>query len=208
MSENNASVARVRNMVIRIVLIALAALLLLYGVLVLIEWLMKKDTPGVLPPKLEHWPVDDSFDVFSDGEYMEYDRRVHYYDPNSGATYSVEEEDVATLDAGIRLFYYYFQAAIAGDEQAYSNCFTEKYQKSGKLPEDFTMQMIYDIRVAPEESFDENTLAFRVEYKIRKNNGTLRDDMESDVSRAQIFTLVPNGYEYLIDNIVLYTSFQ
>ncbi len=157
------------------------------------------------PQNIQFYPVDEDLDILSDPEYLEYDHRVFFYDSDSGATYSVEEEDLPTLDPTIRFFHEYFQTIILGDEEAYADCFVSDYEEP--LPDNFTMQMVYDIYVQPYVSEETGENTFRVEYKIHKNNGTFRNDMGSDVSRALLFVLQDQGSTYLIEEIVPFTNY-
>ncbi|MBE6661312.1 MAG: hypothetical protein E7605_07930 [Ruminococcaceae bacterium] len=166
------------------------------------KWFRKDEQPA---QNIKFYPIDEDLDILSDAEYLEYDRRVFYYDIDSGATFSVEEEDLPTLDARIRFFHDYFQTVILGDEEAYADCFVSDYDKP--LPENFTMQMVYDIYIEPYYSDRLNEIAYRVEYKIHKNNGTFRNDMGSDVSRALLFVLAEEDGAYRIQKIVLFTSY-
>lgn len=157
------------------------------------------------PQNIEFYPIDEDLDILTDAEYLEYDHRVFYYDADNGATYSVEEEDLPTLDAQICFFYDYFNIVILGDEEAYAECFVSDYDKP--LPESFTMQMVYDIHVEPYYSERVGKNAYRVEYKIHKNNGTFRNDMGSDVSLPLLFILQEEGSAYRIKQIVPFTQY-
>ncbi len=157
------------------------------------------------PQNIEFYPIDEDLDILTDAEYLEYDHRVFYYDADNGATYSVEEENLPTLDAQICFFYDYFNIVILGDEEAYAECFVSDYDKP--LPESFTMQMVYDIHVEPYYSERVGKDAYRVEYKIHKNNGTFRNDMGSDVSLPLLFILQEEGSAYRIKQIVPFTQY-
>lgn len=58
------------------------------------------------------------------------------------------------------------------------------------------MQMIYDmeaILLRYEDCDDGTTLyEFEVRYAIRRNNGTFRDDLDSGVTRPQLYVLSEN----------------
>ena len=201
---------RKRKKIVKIALIVCAVIVVLYLATLALNpdelvdrWFHGDEENG--PEEIEFYPVDEDLDIFSDPDYLECDRRVFYYDPDSGATYSVEEEDLATIDPAIRFFHEYFQIVIKGDAEAYAACFVPDYE--GDLPENFTMQMIYDIRIEPYygEETGENT--YLVEYRILKNNGTFRNDIGSKVSRAQLYTLVEEDGDYRIKSIRPYTKY-
>jgi hypothetical protein len=155
--------------------------------------------------EIEFYPIDEDLDIFSDPDYLECDRRVFYYDPDSGATYSVEEEELPTIDPAIRFFHEYFQTVIMGEAEAYAECFVPDYE--GELPESFTMQMIYDIHIEPYYSDETGENTYLVEYRILKNNGTFRRDIGSKVSRAQLYTLREIGGDYLVETIRPFTKY-
>ena len=155
--------------------------------------------------EIEFYPVDEELDIFSDEEYMAYDRNVSYYDPDTGATYSVEEKDLATQEEYVRFFYSYFQTVIWGDAVNYAEHFSLSYE--GELPEDFTMQMVYDIQIQPHLSSGEGN-TYIVDYKIRKNNGTFRRDIGSDEGREYLFTLIEEQGELVILEMGPYTSYR
>ena len=155
--------------------------------------------------EIEFYPVDEDLDIFEDAEYKECDNRVFYYDPDTGATYSVEKEELAQYDAHVRFFYDYFQSVIMGDAVAYAAYFTDDYE--GDIPKDFTMQMLYDIRVQPYYSAETGEHTYLVEYRILKNNGTFRRDIGSKVSRAQLYTLREEYGEYRIERIRPFTQY-
>lgn len=78
----------------------------------------------------------------------------------------------------------------------------------------FTMQKLYDMEVVKlaeyvinEGSPDQTTVyEFKVSYRIRRNNGTFRDDLESGVARPQIYQLyrLDRTEEILIQSISEY----
>ena len=198
-----------KKKIVKIALICCAVIVVLYLATMALNpdelvdsWFHGDEQP---PQNIEFYPIDEDLNILIDPEYLEYDHRVFYYDADSGATYSVEEEDLATLDPAIRFFYDYFQAVILGDEEAYADCFVSDYD--GELPESFTMQMVYDIYVQPYFSEETGENTYRVEYKIHKNNGTFRNDMGSDVSRALLFVLRDRGSSYQIEQITPFTNY-
>ena len=155
--------------------------------------------------EIEFYPIDERLDIFEDRDYKECDNRVFYYDSDTGATYSVEVDELARFDPDVRFFYHYFQTVIHGDAETYATYFTLDYE--GKIPESFTQQMIYDIRVQPYYSEETGENTYLVEYRILKNNGTFRNDIGSKVSRAQLYTLVEEDGDYRIKSIRPYTKY-
>ena len=155
--------------------------------------------------EIEFYPVDENLDITEDRDYKECDNRVFYYDPDTGATYSVEADELAHFDPDVRFFHHYFQTIIKGDAETYATYFALNYE--GKIPESFTQQMLYDIHVQPYYSEETGENTYLVEYRILKNNGTFRNDIGSKVSRAQLYTLVEEDGEYRIASIRSYTKY-
>ena len=154
------------------------------------------------------YAVDETLDVWSDEDYAQLDHRVHYSDLQTGATYSLEQEELASAEPFARFFYNYFDCVIAGDSESYAMYFTDEYLLSNELPDDFTPQMIYDIRITPYLAADvERGSAYLVDYKILRNNGTFRRDVGSNASRTLLFYLVEQAGELYIDGIVAYTQY-
>ena len=154
------------------------------------------------------YAVDESLDIWSDADYAQLDHRVHYSDVQTGATYSLEQEDLVTAEPFARFFYNYFDCVIAGDAEGYALFFTDNYLSQNTLPEDFTPQMIYDIRITPYLAADASQgSAYLVDYKILRNNGTFRRDVGSNASRTLLIRLVEQAGELYIDDIVAYTQY-
>lgn len=199
-----------RKKIVKIALIVCAVIVVLYLVTLaldpdaLVDRLFHGDG-GEEKIEIEFYPVDEDKDIFEDADYRECDNRLFYYDPDSGATYSVDEENLAQFDADVRFFHRYFQTIIMGYASAYADYFVTGYE--GEIPESFTMQMLYDINVQPYYSDETGENTYLVEYRILKNNGTFRDDIGSKVSRAQLYTLREVGGDYLIESIRPFTKY-
>ena len=73
------------------------------------------------------------------------------------------------------------------------------------------MQQIYDVVITEWETENKGTYSsteFHLEYKIRKNNGTLRNDIGSDASKAQQLTITTNNADgtFKIDSVTVVTE--
>ena len=158
--------------------------------------------------EIDFYPVDEHLDIRTDPEYAQLDHRVHYNDPATGATYSLEAEELASAEPYACFFYYYFDSVISGDASLYATYFSDSYLRENELPDDFTPQMIYDIRITPHSSGDtELGSAYLVDYKILRNNGTFRRDIGSNASRTLVFYLVEQEGELYVNDIILYTQY-
>lgn len=199
-----------RRKIVKIILIVFAVIIVLYVATMalnpdeLVDRWFSDDTSDLPPQNIEFYPADKDYNIMADEEYLEYDRRISYYDPDSGATYWVEEEQVSTSEPFVQFFHSYFQTVIYGDALNYAEHFAPDYE--GELPDDFTMQMVYDIELRPHANANGET-CYIVNYKIHKNNGTFRRDIGSDVGREYLFTLVEEGGRLLIAGMRPYTSY-
>lgn len=152
-----------------------------------------------------HHPIDHSYDIMSDLEYLELDRRLYF--TNGNETIAVNEYPTEDMDADILFFLNYFDLAIAGDYNAYNKLFTEDYYKVNEPYSSFTQQMIYDMNIEKlsEMSVNGKTVYYyNVSYKIHKNNGTFRNDIGSDGCKTLHFTLIKEDGNILIDSIKYY----
>ncbi|MBO5898616.1 MAG: hypothetical protein J6R04_06365 [Clostridia bacterium] len=155
----------------------------------------------------DFYPIDDYLSARTRDEYAQLDSRVHISDPSTGATYSLEQEDLATAEPYARFFYYYFDTVISGDNEHYATYFSDDYLAAVELPEDFTPQMVYDIRVTSYQADTERGSAYLVDYKILRNNGTFRADVGSNASRTLVIYLVETGGELYINEIIPFTQY-
>ena len=153
------------------------------------------------------YPIDRDLDIMTDKDYLDLDRSLYY--TKGAETYAIDKENVRDLTDDIKFFIKYFDLAIAGNYTSYNKLFTEKYYKSNEAYYSFTQQMIYDMHIEKlgEKAVDGKTeFYYDVSYKIHKNNGTFRNDIESDASKTLFFTLVETDSGILIDSIDYYVK--
>ncbi|MBE6598273.1 MAG: hypothetical protein E7638_02385 [Ruminococcaceae bacterium] len=153
------------------------------------------------------YPADYDLDVKSDKAYMEMNRYVYY--KNGAETIAITDGDYGRHGAVVEFFGLYFETVIRGNARTYNTFFTDHYYKTNTPYDQFTPQMLYDILIE-QLSVTENqnktyTYAFNVSYKIHKNTGTFRNDIDSDTSKVLYFELIeyPDG-RVLIDRITYY----
>ncbi|MBQ7337240.1 MAG: hypothetical protein IJW40_02175 [Clostridia bacterium] len=207
--EKRAQDERKKKKVLKIVLVfsvAVIALSLLFSFfdpeVIVQQWFSRENDKD--NEEIYFYREDDELNTLENEEYLQMDSRMFYHNPFEGVTYSIEEEGLSEEDDAVIFFYNYFAAVKNGDAAACSEMFSSSYK--GEIPEDFTVQMIYDINVYPQTEGGE-IVSYRVDYKIHRNNGTFRDDVGSDVIRPLLFTLVNEGGEMKIGSIVRYTSY-
>ena len=128
---------------------------------------------------------------------------------NGAETFAITDDDYAKHGAVVEFFGLYFKTIIRGNSTTYNTFFTDNYYKTNKAYGEFPPQMLYDILIE-QLSMTENddktvTYQFNVSYKIHKNTGTFRNDIDSDSSKVLYYELIeyPNG-RILIDRIAYY----
>lgn len=153
------------------------------------------------------YPTDYDLDVTSDEEYMGLDRYIHIQ--RGAENFAVTNGDYAAWGEAIEFFARYFDAAIRGDAETYNSLFTDTYYKSAEPYERFAPQRIYGItleELSRTESAAGDSYIFDVTYAIRKNDGTFRNDIDSDAFKTLIFELVPDGGTLKINAIDYYRT--
>ena len=153
------------------------------------------------------YPIDHDLDINADPVYRELDRYVYY--KNGPETFAITDDDYARHGPAVAFFGMYFKTVIRGSTKTYNTYFTENYYKTNKPYDDFPPQMLYDILIE-QLSMTENedktvTYAFNVSYKIHKNTGTFRNDIDSDSSKVLYYELIEDrDGRVLIDRIDYY----
>lgn len=130
---------------------------------------------------------------------MGYDRGVTY--TNGNLTVTVDREHLDDVSEAYRetvLFMFdYIDAMINGDAQKFNSMYAASFFKDGRTPrERFTQQKIYAANiVAVDNWYDDSESSavtyynIGIDYMIKNNNGTLRDDMGSDAVRRKYLTI-------------------
>ena len=137
---------------------------------------------------------DYSYDITADSDYMVEDRRVWVSDGALSAP--IDDEDYSDNQLYI-FFEKYFTALQTGDVASLKECYSPELISTLKLPNKLSMQRVYDIMLHYQSSeyktdptgivYEE--LVYKFEYKIMKNDGVFRRDLESDAIRAQYVTI-------------------
>lgn len=137
---------------------------------------------------------EEGFDILEYDEYLEMNRTVMLKDKNSGVSQSIDDSNYKNQGEGVAILYELLQAIIDGDAEAYNSMVTKEVGHY----ESFTQQQLYDMvitRVSQETVQDKNgsyhQYVFTLEYKIRENNGSFKNNLSSDTSRP--VTVVVNN---------------
>ncbi|MBE6636347.1 MAG: hypothetical protein E7618_00920 [Ruminococcaceae bacterium] len=142
------------------------------------------------------YEADYDLNIFEEEEYMAEERRLLYRVGGEGVYLANKTDCLNTGDVAI-FFFDYFEAIIRGNHEQYNAMFTDSYLAEYGRKDRFTMQQIYDVEMNQLREYtinegepDQTTVyEFRVGYRIRRNNGTFRDDLASRELRWQIYQL-------------------
>lgn len=154
--------------------------------------------------------VTDEEELRKDERYLGYDKTIHYYDPRTGVTVGIENGDYKDYGECVERLADLIAVMMAGDADGYNAFFSDLYFESNEPQGAFSMQKIYDIKVSPYSEEEKKTAdggsyteyIYALDYKIRKNNGTLRPDLASDGIRTQYILITDREGELLIDRIL------
>ena len=141
-----------------------------------------------------------SVDIYTDEDYMDLDRRI-YYTLVDGyeTTVPIPEGEEIHYSTEVRLLVRLINAAIAGDTDTYNACFSKEYIETSGEFAPFTMQKLYDISIvdytysAVAPSGYTSVRVYGLRYKIKDNNGSLRDDIGSDGEIEQRVSVVKDA---------------
>ena len=135
----------------------------------------------------------EGFDIMEYEEYTQKHDITIFYKKDS-IEQSVTDDIVNNYGDAFSVVYNVIVAIRNGDATTYNFYMGKKALKK----DSFTQQQIYDILVTFQPGYtDDEELSydkevFKVEYKIHENNGTYRNNIESDASRP-IYFIVDNS---------------
>lgn len=149
------------------------------------------------------YPTDYELDVTKNEYYMGLDRYIHVQ--RGSENFAITDGDYASWGEEIEFFARYFEAAIAGDAEAYNALFTQNYYKTNEPYEIFAPQMIYGITLE-QKAKTETSYVYDVTYAIYRNDGTFRNDIDSNAFKTLIFELVYESGALKINAIDYYRT--
>ena len=151
------------------------------------------------------------YDIMKDENYLELDRNVRFENSQNGITIEIVDDNLNDVPSDIRdsfsVIYNFIDYAISGDHQKLNELFSDEYiEADGETKMEFTMQQLYNIKVtyitdatAESDGYTYSSQDFWLEYMIRKNNGTFRNDMASDCIKKEYVRITNRNDEYEID---------
>lgn len=149
---------------------------------------------------LSFYPADYDENIFEDEEYMSLNRYLSY--TKGSDTYTITDSEYSRYDVTVGFFAEYFDSVINGEYETYDEYFTDEYFEENSNKSRFTPQKLYDINVKfkSTKAVDGATsYIYYVTYKIFENNGTFRNDIESDSARMLVYEL----YVYDDDTVLI-----
>lgn len=214
--EKNSNSGKKKRMIIAIIVISVVAvisyILLDHPELFDVSSFFKKEEQNKISSmysnriiSYDFYPSEYDVDITKDEKYMQLNRYIQYTD--GAETYTITDEDYAKYGKPVEFFAEYFEIVRRGDTEAYNDLFTDHYYETNEPYYRFATQKIYDIslqKLSEENSGDK--YAFNVTYKIYRNDGTFRNDIDSDGSKTLYFELVNENGVLKIDRITNYVS--
>ena len=205
--------ANKQKKIIIIVMASLIAFVALYFVIASIDF---DKLFGTTPPgedTNEHiyfYDPELSKNIFHDEKYMEENRSITFENLSWGTSETLlDDSDAVAAGPAANLLYKMLGYILTGNHAGYNSCFSDYYYENGGTPKGkFTQQKIYNIKiteVSVTDKTDENGAVYKeyyytLEYMIRHNNGSLRDDMGSDCIKTQhVYLSERYANEVLID---------
>ena len=159
--------------------------------------------------KIYFYKEELSDNLYADEEYMKLDRTVNFKSETTGWTDTITEEDLTSYNEAVNLIYSLIEYSIMGNVDGYNGCFSPIYYSKATPKERFTKQKLYNItitEISVTTQTDKNGASYteyyyKVEYMIRHNNGSLRDDVGSDGIKPIYLYLSDRSGEVLIDTL-------
>ena len=210
---NNDITAKKQKKIILITMAILVAFMVIYFVVASIDFEKLFGTDQPQDSSSEHiyfYDAELSKNIFQDEKYMEENRTITYENLSWGTSETLlTDDDAVAAGPAANLLYNMLGYILTGNHAAYNSCFSDYYYENGGSPKGkFTQQKIYNItitEVAITDKVDDEGNPYKeyyytLEYMIRHNNGSLRDDMGSDCIKTQhIYLSERYGNEMLID---------
>lgn len=209
-TQKNRDVIKKQKKAIIITFICLIAFVLVYCIVSMIDWSgLFAEEPINNDEYIYFYDEDLSRDLATDDMYMSYDRTVNLLIEATGISETITDEDRNSYNEAVNLLYNMVEYMTIGNVEGYNSCFSDIYFNKAEPKARFTKQKIYNItiiEVSQSEKKDENGKSYteyyyKLDYMIRHNNGSLRNDVGSDGIKTQHIILSDRSGEVLIDTI-------
>ncbi len=154
------------------------------------EWLqVDNDKQG---PTIYLYKPDWETDINTVQEYLELKGEIFYIEGNSGR--SVDEHSYFQVGGkGLEFMAEYVETLRSGNHEKLNSMFTEEYFKDHERYEAFPQQKVFGVYISKHDlKIDENdeSMYYVISYRIYRNDGLFRNDIDDTTERSQLFTLV------------------
>lgn len=154
------------------------------------------------------YPIDFEEDIFKNRDYLELYANGLVSFKKGNVTIGIDKETAKDHGSDTKFIVDMLNFIINGDNDKYNNCFSSTYYQTHTAKDEFTMQMLYDVKielassekVQGENGSEYTRSIFSVEYKIYRNNGSFRRDIGAG-SKKQYLTLTNQSGEWKIDSV-------
>ena len=194
-----------------IVFLCLVGFVLLYFLLSIVDWnsMFKSENPSKDKDYIYFYDEKYSKNLDEDEIYMGYDRTINYLVEATGVSETIREEDRSGYSEAVNLLYSMVEYMIIGNVEGYNSCFSPTYFSKASPESGFTKQKPYNITIIEVSQTDKKDEGgkyyteyyFKLDYMIRHNNGSLRDDVGSDGIKTQHIYMSDKTGSVLIDTI-------
>ena len=213
-NQKNVEAMKKQKRAIIIVMAALVAFVAIYFIVSMIDFdkLFEDDNSKKDNDYIYFYDESLSENILKDEEYLCLNRKVTFASAAWGTSHTIlDQNDAAREGEAMNLMYYLIGYIMSGNKDGYNSCFSSEYYKSAEPVGRFTQQKIYNIVVTEvskteKTDSDGNTYVeyyYTLEYMIRHNNGSLRNDMGSDCIKAQHIYLSDRYVEEGLDEVLI-----
>lgn len=120
------------------------------------------------------------------------------FSPDGANAVAVDKNTYVSVGGkGLKFMADYVDTVIGGDHEKLNSLFTEKYFEDHPKYSAFPQQKLYDVRItqykyhSPEYNYgDVNDLYYIISYKIYRNDGLFRDDIDDSCELPQLLKLL------------------
>lgn len=151
------------------------------------------------------------YNIMEDENYLILDRNVRFENSHNGLTIEIVDDNLNDVPSDIRESFIvinnFIDYAIRGKYDELNSLFSDEYvEADGELKMNFTMQQLYNIKITyitdtttESNGYSYPSQDFWLEYMIRKNNGTFRNDMPSDCIKKEYVRVTNRNGDHRID---------
>ena len=208
--QNTSKRSRMKKKIIIVIISILALMALMFISIFVLSSILDKISGKDEEYNFNFYEADYNENIFEDREYMSLIENgyISYCDMDN-VTLGIDKDDAHKYGQDVEFIVAYIQYMINGDVDKYNGCYSDLYYEEEDPKEKFTMQKIYDVLIKKisEETVSDSSgsytkYIFSLNYKILKNNGTLRNDFLGG-SRTQYIYITNREGELKIDGVTV-----